>query len=257
MSTQAVFADALLAESGVCPPGLTAWNGSDPARRFAVYRNNVIVGLIDALADAYPVVQLLVGEEFFRAMAVVFVRAQPPRSPVLAWYGAGLAEFIEGFPPATRLPYLADVARLEWLRVDAWHAADAMPMPMDALATLLADAPTLPAARVVLHPAVRVLRSKHPVVGLWAAHQIDDVAVAVAGIDLGEAEAALLLRPALEVEIIRIDEVAADFIERVRRGMVLGEAVAGVASFDLPSILGLLIRNKAIVQITTQGGNAS
>lgn len=256
MTAQTLFADTLLGDSAVCPPGLTTWNGSDPARRFAVYRNNVIVGLVDALADTYPVVQSLVGEEFFRAMAAVFVRAHPPRCPVLAWYGAGFAEFIESFSPAASLPYLADVARLEWLRVDAWHAADAAPVPMDDLAALLADAQALPGARFVLHPAVRLLRSAHPVASLWAAHQSDDPAAAVTAIDPETAEAALLLRPGLVVDIIRVEAAAAAFIERMLRGMAFGRAAAADDSLDLPAVLGLLIRSGAIVQITTTG-NAS
>jgi hypothetical protein len=139
MSIHASFSDALLDPAAPCPPGLSSWNGSDPAQRFAIYRNNVVVGLVDALADTYPVTQELVGEAFFRAMVREFVRAAPPRSPVLALYGQGFAEFIESFPPAAGLPYLAEVARLEMLRVRAWHAADAVPVTHKALATALAD----------------------------------------------------------------------------------------------------------------------
>ena len=77
------WAQALLDPEADCPPGLTTWNSSDPATRFAVYRNNVVCSLVDGLAAAFPVVQALVGEDFFRAMAAVFVRRAPPRSPVL------------------------------------------------------------------------------------------------------------------------------------------------------------------------------
>ena len=80
MSTQTAFAAALL-DPGLPPvEGLRAWNNSDPARRFAVYRNNVLVSLVDALADTFPVVQELVGAAFFRAMARVFALANPPRT---------------------------------------------------------------------------------------------------------------------------------------------------------------------------------
>jgi hypothetical protein len=136
----AAFAEALLARDFDCPPGLRTWNGSDPGTRFAVYRNNLVVSLVDALADTYPVVQEMVGVEFFRAMAREFVRVQPPASPVLAHYGAGFAEFIEDFPPAAGLPYLPDLARLELMRVEVYHAAD--------------DA-----------PALRVLHSRHAKIG--------------------------------------------------------------------------------------------
>ena len=166
MSTELAFAHALLRPDAPCPAGLRAWNGSDPVKRYAVYRNNVVVSLVDALADSHPVTQALVGEAFFRAMAGEFARRSPPRSPVLAWYGEGFADFVADFPPAAGLPYLADLARLEWLRVEAWHAADADPLPLAEVAALLADEAALPNLRVTLHPALRVLRSAHPVVSL-------------------------------------------------------------------------------------------
>lgn len=249
MTTQRVFADALLAESFTCPPGLIAWNGSDPGKRFAVYRNNVIVGLVDALADTYPVTQALVGETFFREMARVFVRAQPPRSPVLAWYGDAFPMFVETFPPAVGLSYLADVARLEMLRVDAYHAADATPLLLADIADLLADAQALPEARFRLHPALRVLRSSHPAVSLWAAHQTDDPAAALAEVDLSMAETALVLRPGLEVEITRIEEGATEFIGHLRHGLTFQQAANTASAFDLAATLGLLIRGGAIVGV--------
>lgn len=249
MSTHADFSAVLLVPTFACPPGLKAWNGSDPAKRFGVYRNNVVVGLVDALADSYPVVQMLVGEAFFRAMAGEFVRRSPPHSPVLAWYGDGFADFIASFEPAAGLPYLSDVARLEWLRVESWHAADANALPMDELAVLLADAERLPTTRFALHPALRVLTSPHPVASLWAAHQQDDVSAALAGIDMAQGEAALLLRPGLGVEIIPIDTVTADFVHRLQSGATLGEAAAQVGNLDLPAALGLLIRSGVMVGI--------
>lgn len=249
MSIQSAFADALLAPESVCPPGLLAWNGSDPGPRFAVYRNNVMVSLIDALADSYPVTQELVGEEFFAAMARLFVQAQPPRSPVLALYGEGFADFIEAFPPAAGLPYLADVARLEMLRVRAWHAADAAPLAEQELARLLADA-SLPSARFGLHPSLGLLRSRHAVVSLWAAHQTDDVAVALAQVAVEESEAALVLRVGLEVDITRIGEGVATFVGGLRQGLAFGaaagQALAVEPEFDLVATLGMLIRSGGI-----------
>ena len=72
--SSANFAAALLDPAAPCPSGLVTWNGSDAAQRFGVYRNNVTVSLIDAVADTFPVVQQLVGADFFRAMAGAFVR---------------------------------------------------------------------------------------------------------------------------------------------------------------------------------------
>lgn len=254
MSTAQAFAHALLRPDAPCPAGLKTWNGSDPAQRFAVHRNNVVVSLVDALADSYPAVQALVGEDFFRAMAAEFVRGNPPRSPVLAWYGAGFADFLEGFPPAAGLPYLADVARLEWLRVEAWHAADADPLPLAEISALLADAAALPALRLALHPALRLLRSAHPVVSIWAAHQADDVAAALGAIDFAAAEVALVVREGIEVAILRIEPGAAAFIGHLLDGATFGEAAAAAGAFDLAATLALLLRSGTVVGATPARG---
>lgn len=250
MSAQQAFAEALFASETVCPPGLTAWNGSDPARRFAVYRNNVMVSLIDALADSYPVTQELVGAAFFRAMARLFVPAHPPRSPVLALYGADLADFIEGFAPAAGLAYLADVARLEMLRVLAFHAADALAPSGQEIAGWLADPEALAQAQFRFHPSLGVLRSRHAVVSLWAAHQAPDTAAELAQVHTDQGEIALVWRAGLEVEIARIGEGAAVFIRDLERGIAFGAAAEHAQAvdpgFDLAAVLGLLIRGGAI-----------
>ena len=252
------FAGSLLAVQASCPPGLTAWNQSDPDRRFAVYRNNVMVSLIDALAASFPVTQALVGEKFFRAMAGEFARAKPPRSPVMAHYGAGFADFIEKFPPAAGLPYLADVARLDLLRVEAYHAAEAQAVSPEAIALLLADPGHLPTVRFTLHPSLRILESRHAVVSLWAAHQDEDVDSALAAIDAALPESALLLRSGLEVETYRIAAGTAQFIRHLQDGRDLSAAcefaLVADAAFDMAEALGLLIRAEAISGITHAEG---
>ena len=137
MSRHDVFASALLSPDESCPQGLFSYNGADPASRFAVYRNNVHSSLINALAAGYPVTLQLVGDEFFRAMAGVYVQGFPPTSALINEYGGDLADFIQGFAPAASVPYLADVARLERLRVRAYHAADAVALDQqDVIAAL-------------------------------------------------------------------------------------------------------------------------
>lgn len=254
MSGQAGFAGCLLAPQPACPPGLTTWNGSDPGRRFAVYRNNVMVSLIDALADSFPVTLAMVGADFFRGMAALFARANPPRSPVMARYGAGFAEFIEGFAPAAALPYLPDLARLELLRVEAYHAADAEALATERIARLLAAPERLPQARFALHPALRDLRSAHAVASLWAAHQGDDIDAELSRIDTGVAESALVIRVGLAVEIHRVDAGTAAFAERLRQGAALGDAVgqarAADAGFEFSASMALLLRLGAVTGIT-------
>ena len=150
MMFETSFAEALLNTAQPIPRGIIAHNAAIPARRFAVYRNNVVVGLRKALKSRFPAVEKITGEEFFAAMAQIFVTEQPPRSPLLATYGDEFPAFIAAFEPARELPYLADVARLEAARTRAYHAADATPLGAEHFAAL--DADTLGAIRIDLHP---------------------------------------------------------------------------------------------------------
>lgn len=260
-AAQADLAAALLDPARPVPAGLRAWNGSDPAARFAVYRNNVIVSLVAALADTFPVVRRLIGEEFFGAMAREFVRSHPPRSPVLADYGEGFADFVAAFEPAAALPYLPDMARLERARVRAFHAADAEPLDPGRLAEALARPERLGDARLRLHPSLAVIRASHAVASLWAAHQHDeaDLPAAVAAVDLDRPECALVLRDGDAVLVQPVSGAVASFVDALQRAQPLGEAcltagpdgtrgaVTHPEPFDLAATLALLIRHGALV----------
>lgn len=250
MIDQADFARALLDPEHPPPADLAAWNGSDPAVRLAVYRNNVMVSLLGVLADTFPVTHELVGDAFFRAMGQCFVRARPPQSPVMAEYGAGFADFIAGFAPAGTLPYLPDVARLEWLRVVALHAADAEPLPAARIAALLAEHPDLGAWRLRMHPSFAVLRSDYAAVSIWAAHQCaGDLAL----IDPDQGESAWIVRPDLEVTVIPIDSAGGAFAAALLDGLPLAAAIAAVDEaglhLDLPATLAALIRARALISM--------
>ncbi|WNQ37918.1 HvfC/BufC N-terminal domain-containing protein [Bordetella pertussis] len=117
MHPQAAFARALLDPLAPCPPGLRRAGDADPAQRYAIYRNNVVASLIQALADTFPVCRELVGADFFHGHAHAYVARRLPRSPVLARYGGAFAAFVAAHAPAASVPYLADMARLEYLRV--------------------------------------------------------------------------------------------------------------------------------------------
>lgn len=252
MNSQTGFAQALMDPALACPSGLTTWNGSDPELRFAVYRNNVIVSLIDALADTYPVVQALVGEEFFRATSKVFVSANPPRSRIMAYYGSDFPEFVASFPPAASVPYLADMARLEMARVLAYHAADVPSIDPASLHTALTDPGQLMSMRMVLHPSVHVIASPFAVFSLWTAHQ---GALSINSVDADLAQAALVFRQGLDVGTLELGSGSAQFLISLKNGQPLPEAAEAAGSldgeFDLTQTLALLLRWQLITQLTT------
>ena len=141
-----------------------------PTRRFAVYRNNVFSSLVGSMADGFPVVQKLVGEAFFKALASAYVSDNLPTSPVMYFYGDNFAEFIDGFAPAKPTPYLGDVARLEYARRVALAAAD-VPIVEFAVEDAGKDADAVAenflSKKAELHPSVHIITSAYPIHSLW------------------------------------------------------------------------------------------
>ena len=135
------------------PTVVTGPNEKMAVKRYNVYRNNVTVSLINALAAIFPATQRITGVEFFRAMARFHIRATPPTSPLLFEYGRDFPGFIERYEYAQSMPWLADTARLERAWLDAYHAADAETLTSEALAAIPSDG--LADAIFVPHPATR------------------------------------------------------------------------------------------------------
>jgi len=247
IAIQAEFAKSLLKAEQPPPSVIRSSNGGDPERRFSVYRNNVVVGLVRALEARFPVVLRLVGEDFFRAMAQAYVTQDPPRSPILFRYGSAFPDFIAAFPPAAEVPYLADVARLELARGRAYHAADARPLSADAFASL--DADRLAVTGVRFHPSVEILTSPFPVVSIWRAHQ-QQGEPRLANF---EAEAALVLRPDLDVEVHLLPRGGYQFLSALQQGASLARA-ATIAAAEAPTFhavknLSVLIEARAVAKL--------
>ena len=237
-ATQHAFATALLDPARPVPAGVTTARGRPDEKRFAVYRNNVAVALARALASRFPVVAKLVGDDFFASMAKAYVAVRKPASPRIFSYGDDFADFIAGFPPAAGVPYLADVARLEAAWTRAYHAADAEPLAVAALARLGAEA--LPAARLAPHPAAMLLRSRFPAGSIWQAHLDGRDAAG----SFGGAECVLVARPEFDVRVHVLPAHDAAFAEALLAGAMIGEAVelgAGDADFDFGAALVGLI----------------
>src|SRR6266851_4313734 len=138
-SFPAVFSPALFDAQRETPASVTGPHGKAAVKRYNVYRNNVTVSLIAALAAIFPATQRITGVEFYRAMARFHVRATPPTTPLLFEYGRAFPTFIEGYEPAQDMPWLADTARIERAWLDAYHAADVPPLSPNVLAAVPSD----------------------------------------------------------------------------------------------------------------------
>jgi hypothetical protein len=147
-------------------------NGVAAAERLNIYRNNVAIALVRALRLAYPVVDKLVGVDFFDGVARAFIGLHPPQTACLNDYGATFADFLGLFPRAAVLAYLPDVARLEWAVNVSLNAPDAPALDMAALADLAEG--DHGRVRFVRHPAVRLLSVHYPADAIWRAVLADN-----------------------------------------------------------------------------------
>lgn len=235
------FVAALLDPTLAVPAGLVGPDGEPSTKRFAVYRNNIVVGLIEALQANFPAVCRIVGEEFFQAMARAYVVSQPPASPILLDYGGEFANFIAAFEPAATLPYLPDVARIERAWTEAYHALEAVPLGPEALSGIPSD--RVAEIRFTVHPSGRVVRSRFPALTIWRMN-IDDGVPNPVDFDSG-GEDALIARPEADVEVRSMPPGGAEFLAALVNGKSLTEAAKSAmnacAFFDLSVNLAALI----------------
>lgn len=231
-------------------PDLPAPSAINPAHRsrFAIYRNNVALSLVEALATRFPAVRRVVGEDFFTQAARLFVTEHPPTSRMLALYGDGFADFLDRLPACAEVPYLGDLARLEAARTHAYHAADATPLGADTLARLSPD--TLGDLRLTLHPAVTIIKSAYPIVTIWAMNSGDRP---LAEIEDWQGEAALISRPEFDVEVRASPPGGAAFLTALGEAATLAEAAAAAQAcaltFDLALNLSALFSTGLVSHI--------
>ncbi len=240
MVDQSTFGTALLDPETPPPPGLTDAEGRPAGRRFNVYRNNVAASLTDALATGFPVIAKLLGDEFFKAMAGIFLRAHPPGDPRLQLWGAKFPGFLARFEPVAHLPYLPDMARLELGLRQSYHAADATPLPIAGR-----DPAEVLALKPRLAPATLILRSRFPIYSIWQKNtgqpdlKID-----------WQPETVLITRPEFDPKVHLLPEGGHTFSRHLKGRLTLAEAVTATQTIDTDvdasAILTLILSSGAL-----------
>lgn len=218
------------------------------AQHLQVYRNNVVESLTGALRAVYPVVEKLVGDGFFRYTVHEYLGAHRPRSGNLHDFGDAFASFLVGFAPAAGLPYLPDMARLEWAWHQAFHAADAPDFDLARLGAVPAERhETL---RFVLHPSARLLVSDFPIVRISEINQ--EGYGGDTSVDLGEGGVrVLVIRRELTVYVEPLAAGEAELLTALAAQQPLGAAVpaalAAQPDFDLTATLADHLRRGTLV----------
>jgi len=237
---QAAFARAMMErqESAVLAEWIVAGRGLDAEARIGVYRNNVFSNYRATLREVYPVVRALVGESFFNGAADTYASNYPSRSGDLNDFGGEFGVFLAGWPPAAQLAYLPDVARLEWAAERVFHAAEAPPLDLAALAAV--SQAELPGLRFALHPASRIVCSPYPIRRIWEVNQPDfsgDQSV-----HLGDdGDALLVIRRSAAVELAPLSSGELELLQALAADLTLAQAhalaLAADPELDLTALL--------------------
>ena len=246
---QQAFATAMFEDRWESLDGQLVENGLTTRERVTVYRDSVLGNLSDALAAIYPVVASLVGEAFFRMAAREHVRRHPSTSGDLHEYGGDFARFLSAFPPAASLPYLADVARLEWAYHRVFHAADHASLDPGQLAEIAPE--EYGALGFVLHPAVRLLASEYPIHRIWAVNQTDYQGDQTVDLGVGGVRLLIARRRSVEMEPLSPGEFV--LLKALHAGRPLTEATDNALNaqpgFDLAMALQARVTDGTLVAL--------
>jgi Putative DNA-binding domain len=221
---QRAVATALM--SGETEPAAILIDGDcPPADRLRIHRNTMLTALANALALTYPAVAALVGAAFFAQAARIFIQASPPRAALLSLYGDGFGDFLERYEPAQALPYLPDVARLEWAVECAARG------PLEGEAPFRADI-DLGGTRLALVPSLTLLRTGYPAEPIWRA-AVEGDSDALGRIDPRPNSSSLAVwRVTDGAEVLPLGAGAAGFLQDLLAGGDAESAVNAAAAAD-------------------------
>jgi hypothetical protein len=238
---QAAFADHLAGRDRDDLAAVVRNDRIPSAARLAVYRHHLRHSLVNALAATFPTIQALVGAGFFARLAGDFVAVSLPAQPVLAEYGADLPAFISGYAPASGLPYLADVARLDWALNGAFHAGPPRRLTVADLSSIAAE--RLPSHNVSLPAGACLIESPYPIDRIWLASQ---PGAGEGTVDLDTGACRLVVLPGTPSSFfVALSAAEAAFLAALLAGRTLEDA-AGAAfnadpAFDLSKSFARLL----------------
>ena len=226
---QTSFANCLFDANAESVLGLIESEGCSASQRMQIYRNNLFISLTDALQAIYPSVHSLVGEGFFKYLADSYIRTHPSQSGNLHEFGQELAVFIGGFKPAATVPYLADVAKLEWAQHFVFHAAEHSPLDLRRLSEVPDEKRT--DLRFCFHPASKLISSRYPVLTIWEACRDEHEAARTISAD-EEGEQVLIVRHEEKVELHRLAIGEHTFLRALKDSYRLGTAYERATEVD-------------------------
>ena len=250
---QLAFTTALL--DGACE-ALAPWimdDGLDAIARINIYRNNLQEVFLKALSLGFPVIQRLVGEDYFRQMGRLFLSRCPSRAGNLHHIGAPFPGFLRDQYDASPYAYLPDIAQLEWACQECLIAPDVAPLDPTPLQTMAAG--KLAGLRFDLHPACRLVSSEFPIVRIWRANQDDRDGTEVIDLRQGGADFVVVRRSDAGIELHRLPPADFALLRCLSHGGTLGDALqvalTVAADFELAQALRAFVGRGVLARVHT------
>lgn len=245
---QSMITQAILSNDGRALAPVLAKRAFDPLRRFNIYRNNTFASLTATLIAVFPVTLQLLGENYFRYVAGVFIRNNPPREARLVRYGDNFARFLSGFEGSRSMPFIAETARLEWMIAEALDAPALPSCSLDQLKDGEAD--TVP--ELFLQPSLRLLVCRWPALESWSAHQAGGNTEALARLSR-RPERIALWRGNECMRFLRLDARHFALLHALKKRAGLEAAVSRILArapaFDLAGAFGGLFAEGLVTRI--------
>lgn len=196
--------------------------------RIAAYVGGYPARLVEALEESFPAVATILGRDAFRALADRYRPAVPAGVYSLGDVASGLPDFIRDDELRQRLPFLGDLAALEWAWIRAFHAfeIDAFD-PASAVGWGIEDWERV---RLTFQPAVAVVQSSWPIRDLWALR--DTAREQRLEVDLaleGRPQSVLVHREGFSVCCDLVSPARAGLLAALLGGATLGEAIEWLA----------------------------
>lgn len=234
------FAAALLDPDIDIPVGVGKAKNNQAPKRFSIYRNNVVVSLMDAMASSFPSLLTIMGEENFKRVSRNFILNHPPSTPMMQQYGRAFPEFLSGFKPLAKSPFLADVARAELSWINAYHAQDAGILTPEELQSI--DPDKIMELVLTPHPAFHILSSSYPIVDLFNARS----EWPKPGLDIGQVQTLVITRPNFDCFANEVEESIGSFLSLLASGISLGDAISTTnethTDFDATTSISTLLQ---------------
>lgn len=193
-----------------------------------IYQSSAIANITNSLSLSYPVIEKLVGKDFFQVMCEQYIVKHWPTSGNMDDYGEYFSSFLAEFEQVRHLSYLEDVAQLEWRFHQSSLANDNSHFDWARLANV-ASSETI---TFLLSPSVSIMHSTMPVDKIWLMNQMNAPENIELSLDGDSDTFIMLFRQGLKTEMMTVNESEFTFLQSIENGLNFEAAIESAKAVD-------------------------